>query len=147
MYYETISCSFLVVSDQVVGGLLGLCLALLHASAQTPPATQWNIVWNDEFNQPDGSSPDPTKWGYDTGAWPYNNELEYYTSRTNNARIEGGNLVIEADQESYSGRSYTSARLKTQGPMVVGLRPHGGAHQNPARTGNLARFLDAGHKH
>jgi len=76
----------------------------------------WQLVWSDEFNQPDGSSPDPTKWGYDigNGGWG-NNELEYYTSRTNNARIVGGQLVIEADQESYGGSSYTSARLLTQG--------------------------------
>jgi beta-glucanase (GH16 family) len=81
-----------------------------------PPVTQWNIVWDDEFNQPDGSSPDPTKWGYDIGGGGYgNNELEYYTSRTNNARIEGGQLVIEADQESYGGNNYTSARMLTKG--------------------------------
>ncbi len=82
-----------------------------------PPVTQWNIVWSDEFNQPDGSSPDPTKWTFDignNGGWG-NAELEYYTSRTNNARIEGGQLVIEADQESYGGQNYTSARMLTQG--------------------------------
>ena len=48
------------------------------------------------------------------GGWG-NNELEYYTSRTNNARIVGGQLVIEADQESYGGSSYTSARMLTKG--------------------------------
>ena len=82
----------------------------------TPPPTQWNIVWSDEFNRPDGSSPDPTKWGFDTGGGGYgNNELENYTSRTNNARIVNGQLVIEADNENYSGNNYTSARMKTQG--------------------------------
>lgn len=83
----------------------------------TTTAQQWNIVWDDEFNQPDGSSPNPAKWTYDTGGGGYgNNELEYYTSRTNNARIEGGQLVIEADQETtYSGYNYTSARMLTEG--------------------------------
>ncbi|MGD0262076.1 MAG: family 16 glycosylhydrolase [Verrucomicrobiota bacterium] len=76
----------------------------------------WQLVWSDEFNQPDGSSPNPTNWCYDTGGGGWgNNELECYTSRTNNARIVGGQLVIEADQESYGGCSYTSARLLTQG--------------------------------
>src|SRR5580693_9298917 len=76
----------------------------------------WQLVWSDEFNQPDGSSPDPTKWTFNTGGGGWgNNELEYYTSRTNNARIVGGQLVIEADQESYGGSSYTSARMLTQG--------------------------------
>src|SRR5207245_2887937 len=64
----------------------------------------------------DGSAPDPAKWGYEVGGTGWgNNELQYYTSRTNNVRIEGGQLVIEARQESYGGRNYTSARLLTKG--------------------------------
>jgi beta-glucanase (GH16 family) len=83
----------------------------------------WQLVWSDEFNQPDGSSPDPTKWTFNTGGGGWgNSELEYYTSRTNNARIVGGQLVIEADQESYGGSSYTSARMLTQG---LGLWTYG----------------------
>ncbi len=96
-------------------GSLSSCLLLfaLSAFAQTNPG--WTLVWSDEFAQPDGSSPDPSKWTYDTGAGGWgNSELEYYTSRTNNARIQNGQLVIEARQESYLGSSYTSARLKTQ---------------------------------
>ncbi len=83
-----------------------------------PPVLQTNIVWDDEFNQPDGSSPDPTKWGYDigngSGGWG-NNQQEYDTARTNNARIVGGQLVIESDRESYNGFNYTSARMNTKG--------------------------------
>ncbi len=82
----------------------------------TPPATQMNIVWSDEFNQADGSWPDPAKWGYDvgngSGGWG-NAQLEYDT--TNNARIYGGQLVIEARQESYGGQDYTSTRMLTKG--------------------------------
>jgi beta-glucanase (GH16 family) len=79
-------------------------------------AQNWTLVWSDEFNQAEGSSPDPSKWGFETGGTGWgNNELEYYTSRTNNARIEGGQLVIEARQESFGGRNYTSARLLTKG--------------------------------
>src|SRR6266850_3296067 len=49
-----------------------------------------------------------------------NNELEYYTNRAQNAQIKGGNLVITAQKEIYTGsdgvtRNYTSARMKTQG--------------------------------
>ena len=70
---------------------------------------------------------DGTKWTYDLGTgadkglngWG-NNELQYYTNRSENARIEdipggGRALVIEALKESYQGSSYTSARLLTQG--------------------------------
>jgi len=78
----------------------------------------WQLVWSDEF---DGTNIDTTKWGFDIGGGGWgNSELEYYTSRTNNARIEAGNLIIEARKESFTGkdgitRNYTSARLKTQG--------------------------------
>ncbi len=81
----------------------------------------WQLTWSDEFTQADGSSPDSTKWGFDIGGGGYgNNELESYTSRTNNARILGGQLVIEAKQETYTGpdniqRNYTSARMLTRG--------------------------------
>jgi beta-glucanase (GH16 family) len=93
---------------QVAFGLAGF--------AQINPA--WTLVWADEFTQADGSLPDPSKWGYDTGGGGWgNNELEYYTSRTNNVRIENGQLVIEARQESYLGSSYTSASLKSQGKV------------------------------
>jgi beta-glucanase (GH16 family) len=73
-----------------------------------------NLVRSDEFNTP--GSPDPTKWTYDLGAGGWgNNELEYYNSRTDNAVVSNGTLKIIAKKESYSGSSYTSARLKTQG--------------------------------
>ena len=80
------------------------------------PSGSWRLVWSDEFNQPDGSAPDPAKWGYETGGNGWGNqELEYYTSRANNARIEAGNLIIEARQEDFHGKKYTSARLLTSG--------------------------------
>ncbi|HEV1993280.1 MAG TPA: glycoside hydrolase family 16 protein [Candidatus Acidoferrum sp.] len=94
------------------------------ATLQPPPATGFTLVWSDEFNGADGSSPDASKWTYDTGVggngWG-NNELETYTNRTKNAQIQGGNLVITAAKETYADpsdsvtRNYTSARLKTQG--------------------------------
>lgn len=77
----------------------------------TPVTLTYQLVWSDEFNT-DGM-PDTTKWGYDVGGngWG-NNELEYYTAaRQENARVVGGNLVIEARRESMGGRNYTSARM------------------------------------
>ena len=82
-----------------------------------PPATQWNIVWSDEFN---GTSIDRSKWAFETGnggsnpGWG-NQELEYYTGRTNNAFLSNGLLHIVARQESTNTFSFTSARMKTQG--------------------------------
>lgn len=73
------------------------------------------IVWSEEF---DGPSIDKSKWTYDVGNWGFGNgELQYYTARPENAKIEDGKLVITALRENYigSGNSFSSARLKTQG--------------------------------
>jgi beta-glucanase (GH16 family) len=87
------------------------------ASAQTIPV--WRLLWADEFSQADGSPPNSQKWGYDVGGGGWGNgELQYYTDRTNNSRIEGGCLVIEADAESWGGNNYTSARLLTKGKRL-----------------------------
>ena len=76
------------------------------------------LVMSDEFNT-DGA-PDSNLWSYDTARGPFNdgwgnNELEYYTSRPSNVKVENGNLEITANQESYMGAQYTSARIITRG--------------------------------
>ncbi len=73
----------------------------------------YTLVWQDEFN---GTSIDPSFWTYDLGnnGWG-NNEWQNYTSRSENAYISDGKLVIEAKKENFGGSDYTSARLKTQG--------------------------------
>jgi beta-glucanase (GH16 family) len=97
-------------------GLLTLVGAIfLPGNLQAQALPGWDLVWADEFSQADGSSPNPANWGYDLGGGGWGNgEWQYYTSRTNNARIQGGQLVIEARQESYAGSNYTSARLLTR---------------------------------
>ncbi len=94
--------------------VLALVISLLP-SVSPKAATTWNLVWSDEFN---GSSLDTSKWtaeiGTGSGGWG-NNELEYYTNRSQNVTESGGNLVITALKESYGGMNYTSARIKTQG--------------------------------
>ena len=102
---------------------VGAGVLAVRAAAQTPPTTApaWKLVWSDEFNGPNGSAVDSTKWVTETGGGGFgNNELEYYTSRLENASQQDGNLVIKVVQEKYTGpdgvtRDYTSARLKTQG--------------------------------
>ncbi len=116
------------LTPSVVLILLAAALLLLScgggATLQPPPTTGLTLVWSDEFNGADGSSPDSSKWTYDTGVggngWG-NNELETYTNRAQNAQIKSGNLVITALKETHADpsdsvtRNYTSARLKTQG--------------------------------
>ncbi|HEX2618735.1 MAG TPA: glycoside hydrolase family 16 protein [Phototrophicaceae bacterium] len=77
------------------------------------PTSSWTLVWADEFEDPEINL---ANWTYDIGAGGWGNgELEYYTDRPENARIENGELIIEAREEAYEGSDYTSARLKTQG--------------------------------
>ncbi len=89
---------------------------LYSAVPVLPRASGWQLAWSDEFDQPDGTGPDPARWAMETGGGGWgNNELEYYTDRLDNAFIEKGSLTILAKQESFGGRNFTSARLKTQG--------------------------------
>ena len=103
--------------------LCGVFLVSCAASQTSKPqaASEWTLVWSDEFNNTDGSGPDPSKWVVETGGGGWgNNELEYYTARPQNAFQRDGNLVIQVLKEKFTGpdgvsRDYTSARLKTLG--------------------------------
>ncbi len=83
----------------------------------------WTLTWSDEFNGPDGSGIDTTKWVAQTGGTGWGNqEREYYTDSLTNAHQSGGNLVITATTEGASSQTcwygqcqYTSARLQTMG--------------------------------
>lgn len=74
-------------------------------------AQDWKMVWSDEFNYQ--GKPDSTKWNYEIG-YKRNNELQYYTDRNENARVENGQLIIEAIKENYHGYDFTSASLITK---------------------------------
>src|SRR5258707_5761779 len=92
--------------------LLPIVLCLFPSSIKA--ALSWNIVWSDEFN---GTAINPNIWSFETGnnnGWG-NNELEYYTGRTQNAYVSNGVLHVVARQESLAGFNYTSARVKSQG--------------------------------
>lgn len=74
-----------------------------------------SITMADEFN---GSTLDESLWSFDIGrgvnGWG-NQELQYYTDRPENVRVENGNLIITARQESFQGAGFTSGRILTQG--------------------------------
>lgn len=73
------------------------------------------LIWADEFDN--NGAPDPGKWGYDIGnnkGWG-NNELEYYTNRSDNVVVSDGTLKITLKKENYSGFGYTSGRILTKG--------------------------------
>ena len=89
--------------------------------ADNPDRTSegYTLIWSDEF---DGDSLDNTKWSCQIGTgtsegltdWG-NQELEYYTDREENVRVENGELVITAikEEERVGGKMFTSARIRT----------------------------------
>lgn len=91
--------------------------AILVAACIASAGQAQTLVWSDEFN---GTSVDTSKWEFMIGdgsvygnpGWG-NNELQYYTSRPENASVSGGMLHIVARQENYMGFGYTSARMRT----------------------------------
>ena len=62
-------------------------------------------------------------WDYERGTgengWG-NNELQYYTDRTENITVQNGVLIITAKKEEHKGASYTSARIITKGEQAYG---------------------------
>jgi beta-glucanase (GH16 family) len=88
------------------------------ATTQVSVSAAEGLVWSDEFES--AGAPDPGKWGYDLGnnnGWG-NNELQYYTNRTDNAVVSNGTLKINLKKENYSGFGYTSGRLLTKGKFA-----------------------------
>lgn len=83
---------------------------------QRTDGAEWALVWGDEFNE-DGAI-DESKWTADIGDWGWGNrEPQLYTEgRLENARCEGGSLVIEARKDDL-GAPWTSARLTTRGKV------------------------------
>ena len=91
-----------------------IVLLLLGANLVTAQEIKkGKLIFSDEFNYK--GLPDSSKWTYEVGL-VRNKEPQYYTSkRIENARVEDGNLVIEAKKEDYKGARYTSASLITLG--------------------------------
>ncbi|MDR3588258.1 MAG: glycoside hydrolase family 16 protein [Negativicutes bacterium] len=99
----------------VLCAVLVLLLLSVGTACGAADRAGWTLVWSDEFNGPNGTPPDSTKWRYEIGGGGWgNDELEYYTDRIENSFQENGNLVIRALKENYKGRHYTSARLLTR---------------------------------
>ena len=101
----------LLVAPAVACGDSGTPAAPTPAPSASAPAG-WTLAFADEFETP--GSLDPAKWGYEIG-YVRNDEKQYYTSRSENVRAEGGMLVIDGRKEPYQGYAYTSASINTLG--------------------------------
>ena len=74
----------------------------------------YTLVWQDLF---DGTDLDPMRWTIEVnGNGGGNNELQYYTDRTDNVCVSkdskgNGCLILTAKRESYLGKQFTSGRI------------------------------------
>lgn len=72
----------------------------------------YELVWAEEF---DGDALNLDDWTIEVnGSGGGNNELQYYTDRSENIRVADGMLTIEARKEDYLGKDYTSGRIVTK---------------------------------
>lgn len=100
--------------------LLSASALFLFASCDTDEnqtvITKTKLVMEENFDNDGVLNSD--MWSYDIGTgtngWG-NNELQYYTDRPENIKVENGMLTITARQELYMGSGYTSAKILTKG--------------------------------
>ena len=79
----------------------------------TVGSTTYPLVWSDEF---DGTALNDANWTPEIlPAYSFNNEVQSYTDSSNNLRVEGGSLLIQAKK---SGTSWTSARINSQNKRI-----------------------------
>ncbi len=143
-----------------------IAIWLLASVAATAGAGEWKLVWSDEFDRP--GLPDPARWSYETG-YLRNHERQFYTrARQENARVEGGMLIIEARKERYAipgpdpsakpdsrrrkgpareFADYTSASLTTDGKAAWIYGRIEVCAQAPLRARDLAGDLDPGDRY
>jgi beta-glucanase (GH16 family) len=121
-------------------------ILVLMTTVTSAQAGDWKLVWSDEFDQP--GLPDSSKWDYEYGLLR-NNEKQFYTrARRENARVEGGKLVIEARKEDWKnpeseGERAPGRRRQNRGPAhytSASLNTHGKASWNHGRIEVRARL-------
>ncbi len=98
------------MGPQLTSLVYRFCLLLLFCGmGMALTAQALHLVWADEF---EGNSIDPSVWLFESG--PSNDNVQYYTDRTDNATLVDGKLKIIALKESYQGYNYTSAHIRTE---------------------------------
>jgi beta-glucanase (GH16 family) len=93
-----------------------LLIAACSNNEKQTVTTLNQLVLEENFDT--NGAPNPAIWKYDIGTgsngWG-NNELQYYSNRSQNIKVENGMLKITAIKESFMGSAYTSARILTKG--------------------------------
>ena len=101
-----------------------LCLWVFSCTSVNEEQNQrlsYGLVWSDEFDFPVSGSPDATKWNITVGdgcphicGWG-NNELQYYTDKSENVRVENGKLILQLHADSIGTRGFSSGKITSKG--------------------------------
>ena len=110
----------LFIDDRNLGGLpdWGVIYEMVKekktvSATETPQLEGYDLLWSDEF---DGQTMDETKWNYEPHepGWT-NNELQEYTTSTDNVFVRDGKLVLKALKTTKDGQDYyTSGKVTGQ---------------------------------
>ena len=76
-------------------------------------AQNYQLVWSDEFD----NNTLGVNWNVEVVANPSNRELQYYTDRTANVKVQDGCLVLTAIKESFEAKRFTSGRVNSCGKV------------------------------
>ena len=110
---EAIMKSKKLISSVLVLSMLLPMAACAPKKTETPQLEGYNLLWSDEF---DGKEMDKSKWNYEPHqpGWT-NNELQEYTTSTDNVFVKNGNLVLKAIKTEKDGKPYyTSGKVTGQ---------------------------------
>ena len=91
--------SILAMTSTLITGALVAIADETAPAENVPPGMK--LVWSDEFNYE--GAPDPEKWSFENG-FARNEEDQWY--QPDNARVEGGMLIIEARRERKANSTY-----------------------------------------
>ena len=105
-------------SNKIISSILTVSMLLPLASCagkktETPQLEGYKLLWSDEF---DGKKMDEKKWNYEPHepGWT-NEELQEYTTSTDNVFVRDGKLVIKAIKTEKDGKDYyTSGKVTGQ---------------------------------
>jgi beta-glucanase (GH16 family) len=107
--------------------LAGSCAAPRVSSGPPPPPHGWTSTFDDEFDGPAGTPPNPLRWVHERGGTGWgDDQLQYYTNDVGNAHLDGaGHLAITGDRASsnltcwYGPCRFTSAKITTLEPQLA----------------------------
>lgn len=122
--------------------LVAAAALVVLPAASAPGCAHAASAFQDDFNGPRGSAPNPGVWGHTTGTG-WDKGIQDY--RSANAVLDGeGHLVITADR---SGGGYASGRIETRNRLTLGYGRVSARIKMPAGQGLWPAFWLLGADH